>query len=119
MAGGYSGATRTLINTVFKAVPSLINRITSQAAATQLDPDDIKNAPRMLTPVLERGDVTLANGFTPANLRPGDIVTCIDTDAGSPDCALLIRRADNAGWISLTFDFGGTPEVAVDNDNDA
>lgn len=102
MAGGYSGANKTLVNTVFKAIPHLVNRLTSSKAGTQLVPDDIKNAPRMLTPVLAFSTITTNNGFTTANLRPGDIVTVLDVTATGADAyGFMIRNAANTGWIKF------------------
>lgn len=50
--------------------------------------------PRILHPVSGVADLTRANGFTQANLRPGDMILVDHASAPS----LYVRRGDNRGW---------------------
>lgn len=62
---------------------------------------DYPTQPRILQPVAAIGDLTAANGFTAANLRPGDMIYVV---AGATTDELVIRNGANDGWekVALT-----------------
>ena len=75
---------------------------------------DYDTQPRLLQPVAQDTDITVANGFTTANLRPGDMLFVADSDQVSETTKeqLFFRNGANDGWIIFKLTTGG--EVADD-----
>jgi len=56
--------------------------------------------PRMLQPIADADNITVGNGFVPAELLPGDMVFAAVSTVGT-EPALLIRNAANNGWVEI------------------
>jgi len=53
-------------------------------------------------------DVTLANGFTPANLRTGDILVVANSSQAveTTKTQIFMRNVANDGWLVFKLDGG-------------
>lgn len=61
---------------------------------------DHTKQPRLLQPVTDSEDITVANGFVPGDLIPGDMIfALLSIDNAVP--ALLIRQSGNTSWHEL------------------
>lgn len=88
-------------NTVFKVQPVVKGEYhPSDADGEGEVPESL--IPRLLQPVANDTDLTTANGFTSANLRPGDMIMVADGTASNPQ--LLVRNEANNGWSVYNYD---------------
>lgn len=68
---------------------------------------DHDTQPRILQPVAEIEDLTVANGFIVADLHPGDMIFVAQgTDNTKP--SLVIRNAASDGWYEFQLNSANT-----------
>ena len=95
------GITTWPTNTKFKVSPVVKQRYRSNTVGADYEVDAALQ-PRLLQPVTNDTALTVANGFTTANLRPGDMILIDDGTGGIPQ--LLIRNGANNGWSVIKYD---------------
>lgn len=69
-------------------------------------PQGWQTQPRMLQPITTKANLTVANGFKPANLRPADMVCTLTEETGV--VTLNIRNAANNGWYQINISGTGS-----------
>lgn len=80
-----------ITNTQYKVCERELRRDTGQG--------DYETQPRILQPVISSAAVTVANGFTTQNLRPGDQVLIALDSSDSPSATRMwTRNETNDGW---------------------